>query len=116
MAFGDKQATKELIENLKSENARLREQVDKLQNALVAATSPRAYADMREEEEDAEEGEMRKNILTKWKSDMNAYSEYIAQIEKPSMFKNVDDMKEKLLELTGAPNPAGQSIHGNDES
>jgi hypothetical protein len=97
MAWG-KQPTEQLelvraqveLEFLREENKSLKQQVEKLQDALVAASAPKAYDQiLRDKElpETKEELEKRRDALKQY-----AYiADYLEEMEKPS-FESTDEM------------------------
>ena len=113
-------------EVLERENERLREQVTKLQDALVAATSPLAYERLIAEQARKQGPDPVNEELLR---ETQAVQRYIAELEDPSgIFRSPDEfisyfssgMRPDLLKgleevVTTAPEPAG-SLHGNPES
>ena len=91
------------------ENTRLRSQIDRLQDALIASTSPRAYEDMKSDQ--AVQGEPEQAKKYKREAEINA--ELLWRMEQPA-FKDADDM---ISMLTGdADFMKPKSVHGNSES
>ena len=78
------------LEFLRKENESLKQQVEKLQDALVAASSPKAYDQLQRDKalpETKEEMESRMKALKE-----HAYiASYLEEMEKPS-FEDVDEM------------------------
>ena len=75
---------------LKQENERLNKQIDKLQDALVAASAPKAFDAMQRDRdlpETKEEAEMRLKALKEY----SYIGAYLEELEKPT-FDNADDM------------------------
>lgn len=123
MALGDKKVAQAAaqsrleaeVEHLRDENAFLRRNVEKLQEALYAKESPLAYEQMKMDEaalgtpydgfsEEEIERRKREAEITK---------QYLASLEEP-MFRSAEDMVSKLTKVMGAPVPT--SIHENEES
>jgi hypothetical protein len=109
--WGDKKVS-ELEAHLLQENADLKKQVERLQEALIAKESPIAYAQMRMDQANAEDPvdlEERERI-----KERNEFARrYAARIEEP-FFIDADDMISKLSQVIGVPTP--KSLHGNEES
>lgn len=88
---------------------RLRDQVDRLQDALVATTAPRAYEDRRAETSVPQDPEQAR----KFKKEAELNAELLYRMEQPT-FKDADDM---ISMLTGdADFMKPKSVHGNSES
>ena len=88
---------------------RLRVQVDRLQDALVATTSPRAYEDMKSDQA----VESNPDQTNKYKKEAEINAELLYRMEQP-IWKDADDM---ISLLTGdADFMKSKSIHGNSES
>lgn len=103
-------AAREALESKDKEIARLQEQVEKLQDALVSTTSPKAYDDRRADiatvPVDQEQTKKRRR-----EAEINA--ELLARMEQPT-FKDADDM---IAMLTGSVDfGKSESVHGNSES
>ena len=91
------------------EISRLRGQVDRLQDALVATTAPRAYEDRRADTEVPVDTDHAK----KFRKEAELNAELLYRMEQPT-FKDADDM---IAMLTGdADFMKSVSVHGNSES
>lgn len=103
-------------ELLQEENDRLRAQVDRLQEALVAATAPKAYDSMQRDKANQLE-------LTATPAQLKAQQEkeeeqdftrnYLENMEKPT-FEDADDLISSLGRLVGVA-PA-DPMHSNSEN
>lgn len=114
------------IEFLERDNKQLREQVTKLQDALVAATAPAAFDRLVAERAAKEPNE---NLNQEMMKDAQALRQYITALEDPrGIFHSADefisffrggmnpDLHRGLEEVaTVAPDEPG-SLHGNGES
>lgn len=109
--YGEKIAAEAQVKAAQEEISRLRAQVDRLQEALVATTAPRAYEDRRIEQStplpvDTEESKRKRR-----EAEINA--ELLYRMEQPT-FKDANDMIEML---TGSADfGKTESLHGNSES
>ena len=91
------------------ENSRLRLQVDRLQDALVATTAPRAYEDRRAETNVPVDTDHAK----KFRREAEINAELLFRMEQPT-FRDADDM---ISMLTGdADFMKPPSVHNNSES
>ena len=107
--LADKLAAEAQVKAAIGEISRLREQVDKLQDALVAATSPKAYEDRRAETNVPVDTEHAK----KFRKEAEVNAELLYRLEQPT-FRDADDM---IAMLTGdADFMKSMSVHGNSES
>ena len=107
--LAEKMAAEAQVKAALEENARLRAQVDRLQDALVATTAPRAYEDMKSDQ--VVQGEPEQAKKHKKEAEINA--ELLWRMEQPT-FKDADDM---IAMLTGdADFMKPKSVHGNSES
>jgi hypothetical protein len=108
--YAEKIAAEAQVKAAQEEITRLRSQVDRLQEALVATTAPRAYEDRRVEQTsspvDVEE-------LKKRRREAEINAELLYGMEQPT-FKDADDMIEML---TGSADfGKSTSLHSNNES
>lgn len=108
------------IEHYKDENAFLRGQVSKLQEALYAKESPVAYDQMRMDRMAAEyedpSDQLSEQEIERRRKKMDLTRRYIQSIEEP-LFSDAEDMIEKLTRIGTPGSPlTGGSLHGNDES
>lgn len=124
MAWGKDNNNEQLIraqvelEMLRKQNEQLSKQVEKLQDALVASSSPKAYDAMQREKEFSlpetkEEMEQRLKNLKE-----AAYlSSYLEEMEKP-LFDDANDMVELLQAgiLKTSMADRGPLVPGNNES
>lgn len=110
--LAQKMAAEARSEAALSENARLRAQVDRLQEALVSATAPNAYNDRRAAEMDAKELAPDSKRL-KREAEINA--ELLYRMEQPT-FRDSDDMIQMLTGVTANEFMQKGSVHGNSES
>lgn len=115
------------VEFLERDNAQLREQVAKLQDALVAATAPAAFERLIAER--ANKAEPIENVSEELVKDAQAMRQYISAIEDPrGIFHSADefisffkggmnpDLQRGLEDVaTVGPDEPG-SLHGNKES
>lgn len=91
------------------ENSRLRAQIDRLQDALVATTAPRAYEDRKADTAAPQDPE----AARKFRKEAELNAEVLYRMEQPT-FKDADDM---IAMLTGdADFMKPKSVHGNSES
>lgn len=93
------------------ENSRLRAQVDRLQDALVATTAPRAYEDRRADETIPVDTDHAK----KFRKEAEINAELLYRMEQPT-FRDADDMIGMLTGVNADEFMKPQSIHGNSES
>lgn len=107
--LAEKMAAEAQVKAAAEEISRLRAQVDRLQDALVATTSPRAYEDMKTDEAVQSNPEQ----VKKHKREAEINAELLWRMEQPT-FKDADDM---IAMLTGdAEFMKSKSVHGNSES
>jgi len=107
--LAEKMAAAAQVKAAAEEIVRLRAQVDKLQDALVATTSPRAYEDMKSDQA----VESNPDQTKKYKKEAEINAELLYRLEQPA-FKDADDM---IAMLTGdADFMKSTSIHNNSES
>ena len=103
-------------ELLQEENDRLRAQVDRLQEALVAATAPKAYDSMQRDKVNQLEltptPEQLKAHQDKNEED-NFLRKYLEDMEKPT-FTDGDDLIGSLGKLVGVASP--EPFHSNSEN
>ena len=103
-------------ELLQEENDRLRAQVDRLQEALVAATAPKAYDSMQRDKANQLEltptAEQLKAQQDKNEED-NFLRKYLEDMEKPT-FTDGDDLIGSLGKLVGVASP--EPMHSNSEN
>lgn len=103
-------------ELLQEENNRLHAQIDRLQEALIAATAPKAYDSMQRDK-------MNQLELTPTPEQIKARQEkeeeqnflrgYLEDMEKP-VFEDADDLISSLGKLVGVTFP--EPIHSNSEN
>ena len=91
--------------------AELTAQVDRLQEALVAATAPRAYEQIQLDKAEPTPVDPERE---KKKEEDRLFKEYLEQVEGPT-FKDADDLIASLGALIGI-NPGQDSLHSNSES
>lgn len=110
------------IEFLQKENADLREQVRKLQEALVATASPQAYRDQQAEKDDgkpvvASPMEQELDLMKKYMMELEGKPAFSSADEFIRYVKHIDPSLEDSLEeaVTQAP-PTLESLHDNEES
>ena len=101
-------------ELLEKEVERMHAQVDKLQEALVAATSPKAYDQMQYDKENssvniAEESKK----FARSKEEERIISKYLEDIEKPT-FTDADDLIASLGRVIGV-NVGSEPLSSNNE-
>ena len=97
MAWG-KQPTEQLelvraqveLEFLREENKSLKQQVEKLQDALVAASAPKAYDQIQMDKQLPETKEELERRMAQLRQ-VSYIGAYLEEMEKPS-FENVDEM------------------------
>jgi hypothetical protein len=107
--LAEKMAAEAQVKAALEEILRLRSQVDRLQDALVATTAPRAYEDMKSDQTVQGEPDQTK----KYKREAEINAELLWRMEQPT-FKDGDDM---IAMLTGdADFMKSKSVHGNSES
>jgi hypothetical protein len=91
------------VELLQEENDRLHKQIDRLQEALVASTAPRAYESMMRDKEDGlvlqPTAEMLKKRADKAEEE-EFLKEYVDKMEQPT-FADADDMIAALGKIVG---------------
>lgn len=115
------------VEFLERDNAQLREQVAKLQDALVAATAPAAFERIIADR--ANKAEPVENATEELVKDAQALRRYITELEDPrGIFHNADEFisffkggmtpdLQRGLEDVATIGPAEpDSLHGNKES
>ena len=111
------------LEFLEKENASLREQVLKLQEALVAKTSPQAYLDQRADRLDKEDQQPNNNlneeinVIRQLLNDLEGRPAFSSPDEFIQYVKHIDPSLESSLEeaVTEAP-PMLEPIHDNEEA
>jgi len=114
------------IEFLERDNKQLREQVAKLQDALVAATAPAAFERLVADRAAKEPVDTLNEEMMK---DAQALRQYISALEDPrGIFHNADefiaffksgmnpDLQRGLEDVATAPPDQPDSLHGNTES
>jgi outer membrane murein-binding lipoprotein Lpp len=103
-------------ELLSEEVERLRAQVDRLQEALVAATAPHAYAAIQQDKANQLELTMtpaqEKDRKDK-EEENNFLKDYLENLEKPT-FQDADDLVSSLGKLIGVTQP--EPLHLNSEN
>jgi hypothetical protein len=107
------------VDHCREENAYLRKQVEKLQEALFARESPQAYAQMKMDEValDDDHKEMSEEELKRRKVESEILTRRMYNTEKSFLEIYEEDpeaLTTALLRQIGAPVP--QSLHKNDES
>jgi len=103
-------------ELLQEENNRLHVQVDRLQEALVAATAPRAYDAIQRDKANQLELTLTpaQEKLKKDKEEEQEFlKDYLENMEKP-VFADADDLISSLSKLIGITTP--EPMHSNLES
>lgn len=113
------------LEFLERDNAQLREQVTKLQDALIAATAPAAYERILAERASQEPQSVTDDLVR----ETQAMRQYIHQLEDPrGIFHNADefisffkggmnpDLHRGLEEVATVAPEEPISLHGNSES
>jgi len=131
VAWGGKPSAEHLAalvkaEVLERENATLREQVAKLQDALVAATAPAAYERIVAEKARQEAPDVGNEELMK---EIQATRRYISELEDPrGIFRSADEfmsffkggmspgLHRGLEEVATTAPEEPESLHGNTES
>lgn len=104
------------LDEKNKEIGRLIGQVERLQDALVASSAPRAYEDRRNDQEDNEvPTEKEINAAKRRESAGKINAELLHSMEQP-MFKDADDMFAQLLGPAMAEEMMSVSSHGNSES
>ena len=91
--------------------AKLEQQVDRLQEALVAATAPRAYEQIQMDKAEPPKPDPKKDQK---EEEDRVLKEYLEQVEGPT-FRDADDLISSLGALIGI-NPGQDSLHSNNES
>jgi hypothetical protein len=103
-------------ELLGEEVERLRAQVDRLQEALVAATAPRAYAAIQQDKANQLELTMtpaQEKARKDKEEENNFLKDYLENMEKP-IFQDADDLVSSLGKLIGVTQP--EPLHSNSEN
>ena len=89
----------------------LNAQIDRLQEALVAATAPKAYDQMQIAKVDSSVPDPKREQR---EEENRVLREYLEAVEGPT-FKDADDLVSSLGQLIGV-NPGAESLHANSES
>jgi len=103
-------------ELLQEENDRLRAQVDRLQEALVAATAPKAYDSMQRDKANQLEltpTPAQEKAQQERTEEQQFLKDYLENMEKP-VFEDADDLIGSLGKLIGVSNP--EPMHSNSEN
>jgi hypothetical protein len=101
------------LEFLREENKSLKQQVEKLQDALVCASAPKAYDQLlmdRQLPETKEEMERRMRMLKQY----SYIGDYLEEMEKPG-FENADEMTNWLSSGYAKTSMADQPIDPNNK-
>lgn len=116
----DKQVILELakaqakVEILTEELNKAHQQIDRLQEALVAATAPRAYQQMQmDKESEFVDYEAFEKEKAKRKAEDQLLKIHLENLEKP-IFNDADDLISSLGAVIGV-NVGADSVSGNDE-
>ena len=91
--------------------ANLNKQVDRLQEALVAATAPRAYEQIQMDKVEPNVPDPRREQK---EIEDRVLKDYLESVEGPT-FKDADDLVASLGAMIGI-NPGTDSLHSNSES
>ena len=91
----------------------LREQVLRLQEALISKEAPQAYEQLVIDRDP--EVEQKAAAWSKIEEENKMIGQYLEQIEKP-LFSSGEDLIEALAETMGAPEIGKASLHSNEES
>lgn len=89
----------------------LNAQIDRLQEALVAATAPKAYDQMQIAKAEPMVPDPKREQR---EEEDRVLKEYLEAVEGPT-FKDADDLVSSLGQLIGV-NPGAESLHANSES
>jgi len=104
------------VELLQEENDRLRAQVDRLQEALVAATAPKAYDSMQRDKANQLEltpTPAQEKAQQERTEEQRFLKDYLENMEKP-VFEDADDLVSSLGKLIGIAQ--AEPIHSNSEN
>lgn len=107
-----------LEEQLKSAHAdkeELKQQVIRLQDALIANRAPEAYRDQIIEREDARRPPMDPELLERNRITKEVTEAYLNNMERP-LFRTGDDIEDMLATSIMRHQKPPTSLHGNDES
>ena len=105
----------EQLKAVRAEKDELKEQVRRLQDALIAATAPEAYRDRKIEEAEAAREPLTPEEQEKIRIQKEFTKQYLNSLEKPT-FTSGEDLDDMLLaSLARNAKPPG-SLHGNSES
>lgn len=106
---------KEQLDTVREEKEQYRQQVERLQDAIINIKAPEAYLDMKRDMSAIPE--ISKEEIEKRQRMQEVQDQYIRSIEEP-LFRNGDDLD--LMIKSGLAKDAVSSedisIHGNDES
>lgn len=107
-------------EMLQAENERLQKQIESLQEALVAASAPKAYASMQEAKNISPDPILTPQEIERRKKEIaeaEFWNKHIEYTEKP-LFDNADELVNSLGRMIGYEDAvAGQEVQpGNTES
>lgn len=102
-----------LYEQAREDIKELREQVSKLQDALIAKESPRAYEQLVTERDP--EADKKREVWATVEEENRLVGRYLEELEKP-LFRDGEDLSEALAGMIGAPELGKESLHSNEES
>jgi 3-mercaptopyruvate sulfurtransferase SseA len=104
-----------LLASAQADRGELKSQVEKLQDALVAARAPEAYRDQQIAKEDEDRIPVSQETIERNKLVQETTTEFMSSLEKP-LFRSADDLDDLLARaaVRNAEGPA--SLHRNDES
>lgn len=124
MAFGSKGPSKDellvrcakleaKLESKDEELERLRTQVDRLQDALVAKEAPEAFAESQRLRALSEITPEQKEIMDKHRRELVMYNDFLNELDNPT-FSSVDELKATLASGLGAPKNEPRSPDPNE--
>lgn len=105
----------ELEEARKREN-KLNEQVQRLQDGLMAVRSPEAYRDWRADSSSPTISQEQQEFINKEREIIKIQSQYAKAMEG-DIFRSREDIEDLMNSvLLSGEKPGSRSLHGNDES
>lgn len=109
------ESLEEQLQLARADKDELKQQVARLQDALIANRAPEAYRDQIYEREDARRGPVDPEIVERNRITKEVTEAYINNMERP-MFRTGEDIEDLLSTALIRGHKPASSLHGNNES